>query len=60
MAGERPLDIAVDGGVCLENVASLAEAGATTLIAGSAIFGLEDRASAIADLRRTATPGGAR
>jgi len=60
MATGRPLDIAVDGGVCLENVASLADAGATTLIAGSAIFGLEDRASAIADLRRTATVGGER
>ena len=60
MAGNRPLDIAVDGGVCLENVASLVEAGATTLIAGSAIFGLEDRAAAIADLRLAATDGGER
>ena len=58
MAAGRPLDIAVDGGVCVENVASLAHAGATTLIAGSAIFGREDRASAIADLRRAATVGG--
>jgi ribulose-phosphate 3-epimerase len=58
MAGGRPLDIAVDGGVCLENVASLANAGATTLVAGSAIFGLEDRASAIADLRLAETVGG--
>jgi ribulose-phosphate 3-epimerase len=60
MTAERPLDIAVDGGVCLENVAALAKAGATTLIAGSAIFGLEDRASAIADLRQAATVGGER
>jgi ribulose-phosphate 3-epimerase len=60
MAAGRPLDIAVDGGVCLENVASLANAGATTLIAGSAIFGLEDRATAIADLRRATTVGGER
>jgi ribulose-phosphate 3-epimerase len=60
MAAGRPLDIAVDGGVCLENVASLASAGATTLIAGSAIFGLGDRASAIADLRQAATVGGER
>jgi ribulose-phosphate 3-epimerase len=58
MAAGRPLDIAVDGGVCVENVASLAHAGATTLIAGSAIFGRKDRASAIADLRRAATVGG--
>ena len=60
MAAGRPLDIAVDGGVCLENVASLANAGATTLIAGSAIFGLEDRASAMTDLRQAATVGGER
>jgi len=60
MAAGRPLDIAVDGGVCLENVASLANAGATTLIAGSAIFGLEDRASAMTELRQTATVGGER
>ena len=58
MAAGRSLDIAVDGGVCLENVASLANAGATTLVAGSAIFGLDDRASAIADLRLAATVGG--
>ncbi len=60
MAAGRSLDIAVDGGVCLENVASLANAGATTLIAGSAIFGFEDRVSAIADLRQAATVGGER
>lgn len=58
MVAGRKLDIAVDGGVCLENVASLANAGATTLIAGSAIFGLDDRASAIAELRRAAVAGG--
>ena len=60
MVGDRPLDIAVDGGVCLDNVAPLAEAGATTLIAGSAVFGLEDRAAAIADLRRAVIDGGER
>jgi len=60
MAAARQLDIAVDGGVCLENVASLAKAGATTLVAGSAIFGLDDRVSAVADLRLAATVGGER
>jgi ribulose-phosphate 3-epimerase len=58
MAGKQALDIAVDGGVGLENVASLVEAGATTLVAGSAIFGQADRAAAIADLRRASTVGG--
>jgi ribulose-phosphate 3-epimerase len=60
MVGERPLDISVDGGVCLENAASLANAGATTLVAGSAVFGASDRASAITDLRLSATVGGMR
>ncbi len=58
MAGERTLDISVDGGVCLDNVAALAAAGATTLVAGSAVFGLADRAAAITDLRRAANTGG--
>jgi ribulose-phosphate 3-epimerase len=60
MTAGRPLDIAVDGGVCLENVAALANAGATTLIAGSAIFGRRDRAAAIAEMRQAATNGGER
>jgi ribulose-phosphate 3-epimerase len=59
MAAGEDVDISVDGGVCPENAASLVEAGATTLIAGSAIFGHADRASAIADLRRAAAAGGA-
>jgi ribulose-phosphate 3-epimerase len=60
MATGLPLDIAVDGGVSSDNAASLVEAGATTLVAGSAVFGAEDRAAAIADLRRAATVGGER
>jgi ribulose-phosphate 3-epimerase len=60
MVAHRPVDVAVDGGVCRENVGALVHAGATTLIAGSAIFGSEDRVSAIADLRRAATDGGCR
>jgi ribulose-phosphate 3-epimerase len=57
IAGDRTLDISVDGGVCRENVASLTRAGATTLVAGSAIFGAVDRKRALADLRRAATVG---
>jgi ribulose-phosphate 3-epimerase len=60
MAMGRSLDIAVDGGVGSTNAAALVRAGATTLVAGSAIFGAEDRAAAIADLRRAATDGGER
>jgi ribulose-phosphate 3-epimerase len=58
MVGGQALDIAVDGGVGLENAATLAQAGATTLVAGSAIFGQTDRAAAIVKLRRAATVGG--
>ena len=60
MTAKVDLDIAVDGGVGPENAASLVRAGASTLVAGSAIFGARDRAAAIADLRRAATLGGER
>jgi ribulose-phosphate 3-epimerase len=57
MAEMSELDIAVDGGVCEEYAAALVAAGATTLIAGSAIFGAADRARALADLRNAAHSG---
>ncbi len=50
----RDLDITVDGGVGPDNAAGLADAGATTLVAGSAIFGAADRGRAIEELRRCA------
>jgi len=57
MTEMHELDIAVDGGVSRENAAALVAAGATTLIAGSAIFGAADRARALADLRNAAHSG---
>jgi len=57
MTEMHELDIAVDGGVCEENAAALVAAGATTLIAGSAIFGAADRARALADLRNAVHSG---
>lgn len=60
MAGSRPLDIAVDGGVDHTNAGLLAAAGATTLIAGSAVFGCDDRGKALARLRDAASDGGPR
>ncbi len=57
LLGEANLDISVDGGVDLETAGPLAAAGATTLIAGSAIFGSSDRASALASLREAAQRG---
>jgi ribulose-phosphate 3-epimerase len=56
MAGDS-LDISVDGGVCRDNAADLVGAGATTLIAGSEIFGTADRARSIAALRQPSAHG---
>ncbi len=58
MIGTRPIDITVDGGVGPDNARALADAGATTLVAGSAVFGAADRARAIEELRRNASQGG--
>ena len=45
------IPIQVDGGVSASNAASLAEAGATILVAGSAVFKAEDPAAVIAAMR---------
>ena len=41
-AGGQPIWLEVDGGVKVDNVAEIAEAGADTFVAGSAIFGAAD------------------
>src|SRR5690606_11413623 len=41
----------VDGGVKTDNIAQIHEAGADTFVAGSAIFGQQDYAAAIASMR---------
>lgn len=43
--------IEIDGGVNADNAAAIAEAGADILVAGSAVFGKENRAAAIKGLR---------
>ncbi len=50
--GRPELDIEIDGGVTMQNAAQIREAGANVLVAGSAVFGAEDMAGAIAGLRR--------
>jgi ribulose-phosphate 3-epimerase len=52
--GGHDVDIEVDGGVKLDNVAAIAAAGADVLVAGSAVFGTSDYAATIAELRRRA------
>ena len=49
--------IEVDGGVDLENVAELAQAGANTFVAGTSIFHTPDPAEAARQLRKLATGG---
>jgi len=44
----------VDGGISESTIAQAAEAGADTFVAGSAVFGADDPANAIAGLRRAA------
>ncbi len=41
----------VDGGIKVENIASVKEAGADTFVCGSAIFGSDDYAATLASLR---------
>ena len=50
-ASGRDIWLEVDGGVKADNIAAVAEAGADTFVAGSAVFGQKDRAAAIAGLR---------
>lgn len=49
--GKGDLDIEIDGGVNLKNAAEIRAAGANVLVAGSAVFGADDMASAISALR---------
>lgn len=51
MAGAANLDISVDGGVSPETIGPLVDAGATTLVAGSSVFGRSDRHAALSELR---------
>lgn len=48
-------EIQVDGGVNRDTAAAVAQAGATVLVAGSAIFGREDIAAAVREIREVAT-----
>jgi ribulose-phosphate 3-epimerase len=58
-AGERPIDVSIDGGVKLEHCRPLALRGATTLVAGSAIFSASDPAAEVRRFRAEALKAGA-
>jgi ribulose-phosphate 3-epimerase len=47
--------VQVDGGVSASTIEECAEAGADVFVAGSAVYGAEDAAAAIDDLRALAT-----
>ena len=51
-ASGKPIWLEVDGGVKLDNIAELARAGADTFVAGSAIFGSQDYAATIREMRQ--------
>jgi ribulose-phosphate 3-epimerase len=61
MIGRRPIRLQVDGGVSTQTIAAIVEAGADTLVAGSAIFhgGTAKYAQNIAALRAEAATAGA-
>jgi len=47
----REIRLEVDGGVKVDNIAEVAAAGADTFVAGSAIFGAQDYAATIREMR---------
>jgi ribulose-phosphate 3-epimerase len=47
----RQIRLEVDGGVSLDNIAAIHQAGADTFVAGSAIFGKPDYAKTISSMR---------
>ena len=49
----KEIRLEIDGGVTVDNIGSIAEAGVDTFVSGSAIFGTEDYAATIADMRRS-------
>jgi len=55
LVGARTIDISVDGGVKADLARSLAQDGASILVAGSAVFGAADPAAAVRAIRAAAT-----
>ena len=57
---DREIRLEIDGGVKIDNIGEIAESGADTFVAGSAIFGAGDYQPTIAAMRReieSASPG---
>jgi ribulose-phosphate 3-epimerase len=56
MVGARPIVIGVDGGITAETAPACLDAGATMMVAGTSVFGQQDRAAALSALRAHHTP----
>ena len=50
---DKPIRLEVDGGVTVDNIRTIAAAGADTFVAGSAIFGADDYGAVIARMRES-------
>lgn len=48
----KDIDLQIDGGVTVDNVAAVREAGANVIVAGSAVFKSSDRMATIAALKK--------
>lgn len=48
---ELDFEIEIDGGVGASNIAEISEAGCDIFVAGSAVFGREDRVAAVSELK---------
>ncbi|RPJ37251.1 MAG: ribulose-phosphate 3-epimerase, partial [Deltaproteobacteria bacterium] len=52
----RPVELEVDGGITVDNIGAVADAGADVFVSGSGIFGTPDYAKTIAAMRRNILP----
>lgn len=52
-ASGRDVRLEIDGGVSVDNIGKLSDAGVDTFVSGSAIFGTEDYAATIAKMRKS-------
>ena len=50
--GDKNIDLEIDGGITSENVHTAIKAGANVIVAGTSVFGKENRAKAIEELRK--------
>ncbi len=58
MIGDRPIELEVDGGISVDTIKAVTEAGANVLVAGSAVFNGADYAKTIGALREAARSNG--